>query len=225
LEATAAQSARPITNVTKKALMAVSGLVLTGYVVGHLVGNMTFYAGAPAIDAYSAFLHEHMAALWLARAVLFGSVVIHIVAAIDLYLRKAAARPTPYARYQRVASSLGARIMLWTGFVLLLFVVYHVLHLTLGTVHPKFVPGAVWQNLMVGLSVTPASIFYVVCMVALGLHLAHGVYSMTQSVGVALRRDGMRTLRRGALALAVILAIGFASIPLTILYHALTRGR
>jgi len=225
LETMAASGRAPLTNVAKKALMAASGLVLTAYVIGHLLGNLSFYAGQEAIDAYAVMLRKYPPLLWSARAILFASVAVHVVVAIDLYTRKLAARPVAYTRYSRVASSLGAKTMLWTGFVLLAFIVYHVLHLTLGVVHPAFVHGQVFANMIRGLSVIPVAVFYVIGMVALGLHMSHGIWSMTQSVGLAVRHEGMRAIQRIAVALAVILAVGFASIPITIVYLALGSGR
>jgi succinate dehydrogenase / fumarate reductase cytochrome b subunit len=221
----AASGRAPLTNVAKKALMAASGLVLTAYVIGHVLGNLSFFAGQEAIDAYAVALRKYPPLLWSARVILFASVLVHVVVAIDLYTKKSAARPVPYGRYKRVASSLGSRTMIWTGLVLLAFIVYHVLHLTLGVVHPAFVHGAVYQNLMRGLSVIPVAVFYVLGMVALGLHMSHGVWSMTQSVGLAVRHEGMRAIQRIAVALAVIVAVGFASIPITVVYLALGAGR
>ena len=213
------------TNVSKKALMATSGVVLTGYVVLHLAGNLLYFAGPEALDAYAALLHKSPTVLWSARAVLLASFAVHVYLAIDLYTRKQAARPIAYGHYQRAVSSLGARSMLWTGFILLGFVVYHILHLTLGLVHPAYVPGRVHQNVSLGFSSIVPTAIYVVSMIALGLHVSHGVLSMTQSLGLTLRRDRLRALRRLSVVLALVVALGLAAIPITALVLAFTRGR
>ena len=209
-----------LTNVAKKALMAGSGLVLTAYVFAHLAGNLLFFAGPTAIDDYAVFLRERPALLWPARVILLAAVLIHIVTALDLYAQKSAARGEGYAYYRRITSSLGARSMLVTGIALLPFIVYHILHLTIGAVHPAFVEGAVFQNIVLGFARAPAAIFYAVVMVALSFHLSHGIFSMTQSLGAALSRPGLQVLRRVSLVLAVLLGVGFASIPITALYLA-----
>ncbi|MDI1482269.1 succinate dehydrogenase cytochrome b subunit [Polyangium sp. y55x31] len=214
-----------MTGVAKKALMAVSGIVLTVYVVLHLAGNLLYFAGPAALDAYGALLHKNPALLWSARAVLFASFCIHVAAALDLYMRKQVARPISYGRYERAASSLGARTMIWTGLILLGFVVYHVLHLTLGITHPAYVPGRVYSNVSVAFASVVPTVIYVVSMIALGLHVSHGVLAMTQSLGLTLRRDRLRGLRRFSVVLALIVALGLAAIPITALALSFARGR
>jgi succinate dehydrogenase / fumarate reductase, cytochrome b subunit len=213
------------TNVAKKALMATSGVVLTGYVVLHLAGNLLYFAGPEALDAYGALLHKNAALLWSARAVLLAAFATHVFVAVDLYLRRQSARPIAYGRYTRAVSSLGARTMLWTGFVLLGFVVYHVLHLTLGFGHPAYIPGRVHHNVSLGFSSIVPTVIYVGSMIALGLHVSHGVLAMTQSLGLTLRRDRLRGLRRLSVVLALIVAVGLAAIPIAALALAFTRGR
>lgn len=205
------------TSVVKKAAMAASGLVLSLYVVGHLAGNLLYYAGPARLDAYGAFLHASPVLLYCARAVLLVSVVVHVAVALDLYTRKTLARPIGYTRRDPVASSLGARTMMFTGIFLLVFIAVHLLHLTIGVLDPAFVPGAVWHNVTSGFSRAPMVVFYVVCMAALGLHLSHGLVSMTQSIGLVLEKRKLASLGRFALALAALLALGFASIPITAL--------
>jgi succinate dehydrogenase / fumarate reductase cytochrome b subunit len=202
------------TSVVKKAAMAASGFVLSLYVVGHLAGNLLYYAGPERLDAYGAFLHASPVLLYCARAVLLVSVAVHVAVALDLSMRKSLARPIASTRRDPVASSLGARSMLASGIFLLVFVVVHLLHLTLGVLDPGFVQGAVWRNVTSGFSGTPMVVFYVVCMAALGLHLSHGLVSMTQSIGLVLDKKTLASLGRWALAIAALLALGFASIPI-----------
>ncbi|WP_170229315.1 succinate dehydrogenase cytochrome b subunit [Polyangium fumosum] len=213
------------TSVAKKALMAASGVVLTAYVVLHLAGNLLYFAGPEALDAYSALLHENPALLWSARTVLFASFCIHVVVALDLSMRRQVARPISYGRYERAASSLGARTMLWTGLVLLGFVIYHVLHLTLGLFHPAYSPGRVYSNVSVAFSSIVPTVIYVVSMIALGMHVSHGALAMTQSLGLTLQRDRLRVLRRLAAVLALVVAVSLAAIPITALALSLLRGR
>ncbi|HVK64197.1 MAG TPA: succinate dehydrogenase cytochrome b subunit [Polyangium sp.] len=213
------------TSVAKKALMAASGIVLTGYVVLHLAGNLLYFAGPEALDAYGALLHKNPALLWSARTVLFAAFCVHVVVALDLYTRRQVARPISYGRYERAASSLGARTMLWTGLILLGFVIYHVLHLTLGLFHPAYSPGRVYSNISIAFASIVPTVIYVVSMIALGLHVSHGVLAMTQSLGLTLRRERLRGLRRFAAVLAWIVTVGLAAIPITALTLALLRGR
>lgn len=129
-------------SVVKKAVMAVTGLILVAYLITHVLANLLVFQGPSRINAYSALLHGTGAALWLARAVLLVAALLHIVAAVQLTLRRRAARPVDYVagRKSQVAT-LAARTIRWGGALVLVFLVYHILHFTIGTVHPDFVEG------------------------------------------------------------------------------------
>jgi succinate dehydrogenase cytochrome b subunit len=205
--------------VGRKVVMAVTGLVLFGFVFVHMLGNLQmFLPDHKAINLYGNFLREalHGGGIWVARTVLLVAVVLHVWAAWSLTRTSWRARPVPYRVVTPDASTYASRTMRWSGPILALFIVYHILHFTVGTVHPAFVDGDVYRNVIVGFSVWPVSLFYVVAMSALGLHLRHGVWSMLQSLGVSHPRwDRARNL--AATAFTVIIVFGFISVPLAVL--------
>lgn len=214
------------TSVGKKVVMAVSGLILVGYVILHMLGNLKVYAGEAAFNAYAAWLREvgspafgHEQVLWLVRLVLLTALVLHVWMAVDLTRVSHAARPERYHRKRALAATAASRTMRWGGLVLALFVVYHVLHLTAGTVGygpGQFQPLSVYRNVVLGFSVWYVAASYVVAMVALGFHLYHGVWSMFQTLGVPGAAAG--GFYRGlAAVVAWAVALGNISIPVAVL--------
>jgi succinate dehydrogenase / fumarate reductase cytochrome b subunit len=207
--------------VGKKIVMAVTGLIMIGFVIGHLAGNLLVFAGRDRINAYSAFLHSTGEVLWGVRIVLLIAVILHIAAAYQLTVIDRAARPVGYAKHQYEAATLASRTIRWGGVIVLVFIVYHLLHMTFGTVHPSFAPHDVYHNLVAGLSVWYVAAFYVVAMIALGLHLYHGTWSSLRTLGI--EQPATEPLRRRRLVwvFAVLMALGFASIPIAIVLGVL----
>jgi succinate dehydrogenase / fumarate reductase cytochrome b subunit len=202
----------------KKVVMAVTGVVLFGFVVGHMLGNLQVYMGPKALNAYAVLLREalHGGALWVVRAALLGAVGLHIWAATSLTLASWSARPRGYRRWKAQESTYASRTMVWSGPILAAFIVYHLLHLTTGNAHPAFVEGDVYRNVVVGFRSWPVSLFYVVAQLALGLHLYHGVWSMMQTVGLSHPRyNRWRTAFAAVVTSAVVL--GNISIPVAVL--------
>lgn len=202
--------------VGKKIVMAVTGLIMIGFVVGHLAGNLLVFAGRARINAYSAFLHSTGEVLWAVRIVLLVAVILHITAAWQLTAIDRAARPVGYAKHQYEAATWASRTMRWGGVLLLVFIVYHLLHMTLGTVHPSFTPGDVYHNLVSGLSVWYIALFYIIAMIALGLHLYHGTWSSIRTLGVEQSPSEPVRRRRVIWVFAILMALGFASVPIAI---------
>ena len=204
--------------IGRKVVMAVTGLVLFGFVVGHFVGNLTLYLGPEAINAYSRFLHGflHGGGLWVARAVLLACAVLHVWAATSLTLDSWAARPDGYRRWKAKDSTYASRTMRWGGVILFAFIVFHILHLTLGRFHPDYRPGDVYHNLVAGFQVWPVALFYVVGMVLLALHLDHGVWSLCQTLGLSHPRY-KRWARAAARGFALLILVGNCSFPLAVL--------
>jgi succinate dehydrogenase / fumarate reductase cytochrome b subunit len=205
-------------SIGKKVVMAVTGLILFGFVIGHMIGNLQVFLGAKELNDYSLFLHDflHGAGLWIARTVLLASVVLHIWAAYSLTVMNRAARQVGYREWKARESTYASRTMRWSGVLLLAFIIYHLLHFTTGTLHPDFVPGDVYHNVIVGLRQTPAAIFYIISMVALGFHLYHGSWSMLQTLG--LNHPRWNKLRFAvSVALAAAVVVGNLSFPATIL--------
>ncbi len=202
--------------IGKKIIMAVTGLVLVGFLLSHVLANLLAFQGPEQINHYAAFLRSLGGGLWLARGVLLLALVLHVTAAVELTLLDRAARPEGYARQQAQASTAASRTLRVGGVVLLAFIIYHLLHFTLGTVHPDFVPGDVYRNVVVGFQSPLVVGFYLVAMAALGLHLFHGGSSMFQSLGLAHPSydPGRQRLMR---VLGVLVALGFAAVPLGVL--------
>jgi succinate dehydrogenase / fumarate reductase cytochrome b subunit len=169
--------------IGKKVIMAVTGFILFGFVVGHMVGNLQVFAGPEKLNKYAEFLQSLGGGLWAARFVLLGAVILHIVSAVQLYNNKAQARPQGYVKKATIATSYAARTMVWSGPIILFFLIYHLLHFTTGQAHPDFVKGDVYRNVVTGFSNPAAALFYMVANVLLAIHLYHGVWSMFPDAG------------------------------------------
>lgn len=202
----------------KKVVMGVTGLILVGFVIGHMAGNLQFFLGAEKINAYGAMLHGPLHEVVIAtRVVLLVSVVLHVVAAYQLTMLDRKARPVGYARQVPQMSTFASRTMRIGGVLLLLFIPYHLLHFTTGDVHPSFIEGDIFHNLVVGLSHPLVAIFYLVAMMALGLHLYHGAWAAFRSLGAGPDSPNPRH-RPIALTVAVLVWLGFTAIPLAVLF-------
>jgi succinate dehydrogenase / fumarate reductase, cytochrome b subunit len=212
------------TTVGKKIAMAVSGVILIGFVVGHMVGNFKVYQGREIFNHYAEGLRmfglpffSTGQLLWLVRVVLLAAVLIHIVAAFQLTRRARQARAVGYRRYDNdLVFSYASRTMVWGGVIILLFVVYHLLHFTFGTAHPNFIHGDAYHNFVVGFSSVPVSIAYIAAMIPLGFHMYHGFWSMLQTLG-ANNPTYNRYRRPVAAFLAAIVVIGNISFPVAVL--------
>jgi succinate dehydrogenase / fumarate reductase cytochrome b subunit len=203
-------------SVGRKVVMAVTGAVFCLFVIGHMAGNMLLYQGPEALNAYGARLHALPALLWTVRLGLLAAVLAHIWAATMLTITNLRARPVGYQEREDLASTYASRTMVWSGPILGLFVVYHLAHLTLGSVHPDFVAGNVYHNVVRGFQQPLVSSFYILAMLALGLHLYHGAWSMLQSLGITHPR--YNSLRKvGAALFAAVLVAGNVSFPLAVL--------
>jgi succinate dehydrogenase / fumarate reductase cytochrome b subunit len=204
------------TSVGKKAVMAVTGIVMVAYLITHVLANLLVFQGPDQINTYSRFLHGTGGALWAARLVLFAAVVLHILAAVQLTARRQAARPVGYAGGREAqVSTFASRSIRWGGGFILVFLVYHILHFTLGTVHPSFVEGDPYHNVAAGFARPVVVVFYELAMAAVGLHLYHGIWSSGRSLGLS--GPSPRPLRRQlALVLSVLVWAGFAVIPVAV---------
>ena len=214
------------TMVGKKVVMAVTGLVLVGFVIAHMLGNLKIFLGAEAIDTYAVFLRTmgepltpYGMLLWAVRIVLLGCVVLHITAAVQLTRMNWTARPQGYETKKSIATTYAARTMRWSGVILALFIVYHLLHLTAGVVSfrpGEFVHLSVYHNVVAAFSVWYVALFYIVAMACLCLHLDHGIWSMFQTLGWNNARTtrALQTVSRG---LALVVFVGFISVPVAVL--------
>lgn len=210
--------------------MAITGLILFGYVLGHMLGNLQIFApDKDQINHYAAFLHSttNFAPLWIIRFVLLAAVVLHIVASIQLWKMKHDARPVGYVKKRDVPTAYAARTMMWSGPIIAAFVIFHVLHLTAGAVMPlRDVGGQANQpdvryNIVSGFQNPLIAGFYILAMILLCTHLYHGLWSLCQSLGwMSPRYEGK--VKRAAAALAVIICLGFISVPLAVLTGVVT---
>lgn len=199
-------------SVGKKAVMAVTGLILVAYLITHVLANLLVFNGPERINRYAQLLHSSGAALWGARLILLAALILHIIAATQLAIRSRAARPEPYAggRDPQV-STFAARTIRWGGALILLFLIYHILHFTTGTAHPDFVELNPHHNVSTGFRNPLVAAVYLLAMLAVGLHLYHGVWSSGRSLGLS--QPSPRPLhRRVALVLAVFVWLGFTAI-------------
>jgi succinate dehydrogenase / fumarate reductase, cytochrome b subunit len=208
--------------VQLKFVMALTGTVFLLYLVAHMLGNLKIFFGEQALNTYASWLREigepalpGEGMLWLIRVVLLAALVAHVVAATALALRARRARPVKYAHRRPVSTSYASRTMRWGGVIILLFVIYHILDLTTGTVNPNGVPGEVYDNVVADFSRWYVTLAYTVAMVALGFHVRHGVWSALQTLG---RSSGPYQMRYKAIALviSVVLTAGFLAVPLAV---------
>jgi len=211
------------TSIIKKIVMACSGVLLFGFVIGHMVGNLKIYMGAAKYDAYAHWLREmgypalaHNQALWMARIGLLACLIAHLVSAFQLYLRSKRARPIPYRKSEDVSFSYASSMMRWGGVALFLFICYHVAHLTFGLGITDFTLESPYANVVAGFRIWWVSAIYIIAMLPLGFHIYHGLWSATQTL--SLRLPGYKLWRRPLAALvAAGIVLGNISIPVAVL--------
>ena len=210
--------------IGKKIIMAVTGLIGIGFVIGHMAGNLQAFVGRDKLNAYGALLHGPLAELlWLVRLVLIAAVVLHVLMAYQLTVRARAARPVAYEQRAPQVSTWASRTMRWGGVLLLLFIVLHILHFTTQQVDP-----AAWRdrldaagrkdvygNLVASFHIWWVTAFYVLAMIFLGLHLYHGAWSSVRTLGYA-KASPHPLHRRVAMVVAAIVWLGFTIVPLAV---------
>lgn len=215
------------TTIGKKVIMAVTGLIWIGFVVGHMYGNLKAFGGPEYFNAYAEglrtfgepiFGHAHL--LWLARIGLYGALVLHVWSFWQLYQRNDASRNIPYTEHRKVQATSASLTMRWGGVFILLFVIFHLMHFTLGVpgIHPDFVWEDAYHNLVTGFRsyFYIPTIIYILAMIALGFHLYHGAWSMFQTLGLN-NRAYTRLIRGLALALAILIPLGFIAVPVGVI--------
>lgn len=231
-EATIAPTAKPLvlrTSIGKKVAMAASGVILVGFVIAHMVGNLKFFTGEHHFDEYAAFLRTvgapavpHYFILWGLRAVLLGAVSIHIWAAWSTTRQSHNARPVKYAHSDSIQATYASRTMRWGGVILLLFIVFHILDLTVGAAHTGAFEettaehGHAYANAISGFQHPAVTIVYTLAMGALCLHLFHGIWSMFQTFGKN-NKAVTQKLRTLAATISVAVCLGFLAMPWTIM--------
>ena len=167
-----------------KVAMAVTGIILVGFVIIHMVGNLQVFLGREVLNAYGEALKANKGLLWGVRLTLLASIGLHMYSAVVLTLRSRAARPMSYIKSEPQAATFASRTIVYGGFILVMYIIYHLMHFTVGNVHPNFREGDVYANVVNGFSSLPAVMVYVVANMVLGLHLYHGVQSLARTLGV-----------------------------------------
>ena len=208
--------------IGKKVIMAVTGLIGIGFVIAHMVGNLQLFIGADKLNGYGAMLHGPLNELvWAQRVVLVGALLLHVLMAWQLTQRSNAARPVAYGKKVPQVSTLASRTMRWGGVLLLVFIVLHILHFTAEKFDPAGWAGRVdaagrrdtYGNIVASFQIWWVALFYIVSMVFLGLHLFHGAWSSVRSLGFA-KPSPNPLHRQVALAVAIIVWLGFTLVPL-----------
>jgi succinate dehydrogenase / fumarate reductase cytochrome b subunit len=211
-------------SIGKKFVMAITGFILFGYVVLHLWGNLRLFYGPEALNQWGVFLRvvgdpifRSQQLLWIVRVVLLAALVLHVTAAYQLSRQDYAGRPIRYAIRKNLESTLASRTMRWGGIFVLLFIVYHILDLTTGTLHPgRFEEGNIYANVVGSFRVWYVSLIYIAAVIALGMHLNHGIWSIYQTLGMKSSRSD-RFWRNTGIGIAVVLTLGNVAIPLSVL--------
>ena len=217
-------------SIGRKWIVALTGLVLVGFVVGHLVGNLQVFLGPESLNRYGAFLQGLGELLWLIRFGLLAMIVLHIVFTIKLRMENRAAREEKYAVTRYRATSAAARWMTLSGLMVLCFIIYHLLHFTVQVpavnltsppinfeeLHDAKARHDIYEMMIRGFHVKSVSFFYLVAVGLLALHLNHGIMSMGQTLG--LNTGKLRPLwEKGGPAFSWLVFLGYASIPVAVL--------
>jgi succinate dehydrogenase / fumarate reductase, cytochrome b subunit len=211
------------TTIGKKAVMAATGGVLLLFVIVHMAGNLQVFLGWGDINHYAAFLKSHREALWPFRAFLATCLVLHVGTGIFLAIENRRRRGAPYEVKKLVGASVPSRTMLVSGSIILCFIVYHLLHFTVGATNPEYLGFQddrgrqdVYRMIMTAFSSTGTALIYVVGVGALGFHLSHGVRAMVESLGLRMETWASR-IDKTSIVVACLLFLGFASVPLSVL--------
>jgi succinate dehydrogenase / fumarate reductase cytochrome b subunit len=205
------------TTIGKKVIMALSGVIIVGFTIGHFLGNLNLYLGPEAMNGYAEKLQSLPPLVWGTRLVLLFAVGAHIWAAVSLWARNLQARGSRYEKRKDLATDYAARTMYWSGPILFLFVVFHLLHFTILPAHP----GDVYRNVVEGFQIPVIAGVYIAGNVALGFHIFHGIFSAFQTLGASHPRyDTYR--RDAAIAISATITIGNLSFPISVLAGLVT---
>lgn len=210
------------TSIGKKMVMAVTGAIGIIFLIGHIWGNLHVFEGSQKFNEYGSFLRVIGAPvfassqlLWIIRLILIASVVLHITAAVQLWQQSRASRPIGYVAHKDVRATWASRTMRVGGAIILLFIVIHLANLTWGWLHPSFIEGDVYHNVVALFRIWYVTLFYIIAMLAVGFHLYHGAWSLFQTLGVRTRGND-RLIRGGALFLAILFVVASVTVPVAV---------
>lgn len=212
----------PQSTIGKKIVVAITGILMLGFVVGHLIGNLQIFDGPEKLNAYAIFIKQTKPLLWGTRVVMLVSVMLHVMATVQLTRLNRASRPIPYENHQMLQAGVPSRFMIWSGIFLGAYIVYHLLHFTIGVAHQPFHDADVYANMVEGFSVWYISLVYILAMVSLGFHLNHGIYSVFQTLGLS--HPKYNCWRKiFSIGTSVAIAAGYISIPVAVMMGFVTR--
>jgi len=211
-------------SVVKKVVMAVSGIIMLLFLIAHMIGNLKAFAGASTYNDYSKWLRTfgepalpYRTFLTLLEVVLVISVVAHMGAAFALWRQARRARPERYVSKKAVAATYASRTLRWGGVIIALYIVWHILDMTVGVVNPAGTESTPYERLIAGMSNPWITSFYVLALVLLGLHLRHGIWSVTQTLGRS-NRQRERIVNAFAVGFSTLLIAGYLVVPFAILF-------
>jgi succinate dehydrogenase / fumarate reductase cytochrome b subunit len=209
--------------IGKKIFLGFSGMVLLGFIVGHLLGNLSVFAGEDAINSYAYFLHNNKVLLYTARVFLLFMLIVHIYFSFSLTFANHAAREKDYTCKQNLSSTFASRTMIYSGVMILVFIVFHLLHFTLGKIKPEFYGILDEQNrinvyyMLVQNFANPIiGLIYIFSMLCLGLHLSHAFFSVCQTFSIINTHESIHKARNLSIIASLIIIVGYISIPVTI---------
>jgi len=223
-------------SIGKKILVAVTGIALLLFLPGHMIGNLLLFAGKDAINEYALWLHNlgHGGAVWIARIGLLAALVVHVLLTIQLTARNRAVRQK-YSHPATNRASRSSRMMIWSGLTILAFIIYHISHFTVrigndynGTAYLTSLPSHegdvhnVHKMIIDGFSHTGNTVFYMIAITILCSHLSHGFASVFQTLGLRSRKSDLLIARAGW-AYALLIWVGFLSIPVAVLFFGYGR--
>ncbi|MEM7181602.1 MAG: succinate dehydrogenase cytochrome b subunit [Spirochaetota bacterium] len=211
------------TSVGKKYIMAITGILLFGFVIAHMLGNLQVFSGPEKLNSYAKFLKDLGPVLWAARLFLLGAFVLHVVTAIRISTENKKARTQGYQVFNTKVASYASRTMIYSGIIVLSFLIYHLLHFTLGVTNPDFMElkdaqgrHDVYTMVVTGFKSLPVSIAYIVSMIVLCFHLNHGLFSLFQTLGVnSPQSDPL--LKKVSLVISLLIFVGNTSMPVAVL--------
>jgi succinate dehydrogenase / fumarate reductase cytochrome b subunit len=219
-----APKAAKTSSVFKKVVMAVSGIILVLYLIAHMIGNLKAFAGREDFNHYSEWLRTignpalpGATALWIIRVVLLVAVGAHIWAAVSLWRQAKRARPQGYVTKKAVAQSYASRTMRWGGVIIAAFIIWHLLDLTFGAVNKEGHAGTPYDRVLASFQNPVVTIWYAIALILLGMHLRHGIWSATQTLGQSNRRREV-TVNYAATAIATVITVGFLLTPFAVLF-------
>lgn len=219
-------------SIGKKFIVALTGLVMVGFLIGHLAGNLLIFAGDEAINAYGVRLREFGPMLWVARLGLLAAVAAHIVATVHLTAQNRRARPDGYVERHWLRATLSSRTMMWTGVTIVVFVIYHLMHFTWGSFNQFYVEGGpyyladgrhnIHRMVIDGFRQPLNTLFYVVAIGLLCMHLTHGFASVFQTLGLTNTRSSRQMFGVLSWGFSILLFVGYVSIPAAVVLGVLT---